>query len=300
MKSNPLFSILYSLFFALILLLAACGGKHGEVVIRGAYANLRAADFFIYAPDCGSTKIDTRHVVNGRFEYRAPLSESATYRIIYPHMGELAVFASSGDIIEIEGDASNLREVQVSGNDDNETYTELRMQMNQMSDQRVRDSLILKFIAANPVSPISHYLTEEYHKNGASQPVIRKGARMPSFAPVDSMRGYPTIVAFYHQWRHDNHGVLRRLRERLRQDKTDSLRVVTISLNVGAAEQERALERDSVLDKKYSKRWRDTCDFRGLQSPVVQRWQIFDYPYFISIDTAGVIRYCGTVWEDVP
>ena len=296
MKSKQLFIILYTL----LIVLAACGGKHGEVVISGSFTNLRAADFFIYSTDCGRTKIDTIHVVNGRFEYKTPLNESATYHIVYPHMSELAVFATSGDEIEIEGDASNLREVKVSGNDDNETYTDLRMEMNQMSDQRVRDSLMLKFIAENPVSPVSKYLTEELRKNGTAHTVVRKGVRLPSFGPVDSVRGYPTIVAFYHSWRYDNHGVLRRLRERLRQDKTDSLRVVSISLNVSTREQETALERDSVKDKKYSKRWCDTCDYRGLQTAVVQRWQIFDYPYYIYIDTKGVVRYCGTEWEDVP
>ena len=145
----------------LLFVITGCGVPHGQLRIRGEYTNLDQADFLIYSMDGGLDRVDTLHIRQGEFEFLTDLRRTATYHILYPNNDELMVWASTGDDVRIEGDALNLSKVEVTGNEENELYTEFRQQF-EPNDTVTARRCASAFIRQHPESPVSIYLLERH------------------------------------------------------------------------------------------------------------------------------------------
>ncbi len=147
-------------------------GHPNEVRLEGEFAHLEQGEFFIYSSDEGLERLDTLHIQDGEFSYRLPTLETATLHILYPNQSELVVFGSPGADITIEGDAQNLSEVEVSGDEDNEVYTEFRLGANGKSPEETR-SIARDYILEYPTLAMSRYLFVTYFLSGGAS-VSRK------------------------------------------------------------------------------------------------------------------------------
>lgn len=141
--------------------LIGCGVPTGQLRIRGEYQHLDQADFLLYSTDGGLEGVDTLHIHRGEFEYLTALNREATFYILYPNSDELILWAHSGDDIVIDGDAQDLSNVKVSGNEENELYTQFRQQLAGNDTVTVRRASAA-FIRQNPSSPVSLYLLERH------------------------------------------------------------------------------------------------------------------------------------------
>ena len=112
-----LFTIHCSLF------IVSCGPDGDHFAIKGEFKGFNQGELYIYATDGPSQKLDTIAIVNGGFEYSASLDGQRTYVIVFPNFSELPVIGEPGKEVEIEGDASHLKEVEVKGTKDNEAMT---------------------------------------------------------------------------------------------------------------------------------------------------------------------------------
>ena len=120
---HVLSSKLYIAIIITLLAIASCGGRKGELRIKGEIKGLNSADLTIYSRDGVITGIDTLHVRQGKIDWSCPYSkEGGSLTIVYPTYSTLTVFGSSGDIILIEGDAKQLNSTKVSGNEYNTAY----------------------------------------------------------------------------------------------------------------------------------------------------------------------------------
>ena len=108
-------TIRYSIYIFTLFVLASCGGKKGELRIKGKFAGLNNADLIIFSRDGLIQGIDTLHVRQEKIEWSCPCNkEQGTITILYPTYSTLTVFGGSGDVIEIKGDAKHLKEQFVS------------------------------------------------------------------------------------------------------------------------------------------------------------------------------------------
>lgn len=144
-----------------IFLFLSCGVPSGQVRVRGKYENLKQADFFILSTDGGLSSVDTLHVLNGEFEYTCDIPGDATYRIVYPNNSQLVLWAHGGDDVVIKGDVQDLWHVSVTGNEENELYTEFRQQ-NAATDTVALRNAAANFIRNHPDSQVSQYLLTQY------------------------------------------------------------------------------------------------------------------------------------------
>lgn len=142
---------------ALLLLLACCGGHPDEIRIEGEFAHLEQGEFLIYSSDEVLDRLDTLHIQGGTFSYRLPALQPATLHILYPNHSELVVFAAPGDDIRIKGDAQNLSEVEVSGSEDNEVYTQYRLDILRKSASETK-AAARRRILEHPTLAVSRYL----------------------------------------------------------------------------------------------------------------------------------------------
>ena len=148
-------------YIATLFALLCCTGHPKEARLKGEFAHLEQGEFLIYSTDEGLDRLDTLHIQDGIFSYKLPTLETATLHILYPNQSELVVFANPGSDIVIKGDAQNLSEVEVKGDEDNEVYTEFRQEIMEKSAEEVK-GIAHNYILQHPTLAVSRYLFTTY------------------------------------------------------------------------------------------------------------------------------------------
>ena len=130
--------------------------------LEGEFEHLEQGEFLIYSSDEALDHVDTLHIQDGTFSYTLPALETATLHILYPNQSELVVFGNPGADILIKGDAQNLSEVEVTGSEDNERYTEFRLETNGKPADEAR-GIARNYILENPTLDVSRFLFTNYY-----------------------------------------------------------------------------------------------------------------------------------------
>lgn len=303
------------------LLLASCGAESGRFRIEGHLKNMNQAEFYIYSIDGGFPKLDTIRVEKGRFVYETDLDRPATYSIIFPNGSEQAVFGNSGVVVELEGDASHLKEMTIKGTDENEQMTVWRTNANRLTPPEMKQAAI-DFIRENPASSVSNYLLYRYlmlgttpdYKTAAELTALMlkeqpengrliqldkqlrglkyavKGAKLPDFQATDingnavssqSLKAELNIIVVWSMWNYESQSMVRKLSD-MKKEYGSRLSLMSISMDARKEDCSRFLERDSM-------RLSTVCDGRMWESPLVQQLGISDVPGNIFIDRQGKV-----------
>ena len=311
----------YFAYMLFALLLASCGAESGRFRIEGHLKNMNQAEFYIYSIDGGFPKLDTIRVEKGRFVYETDLDRPATYSIIFPNGSEQAVFGNSGVVVELEGDASHLKEMTIKGTDENEQMTAWRTNANRLTPPEMKQAAI-DFIRENPASSVSNYLLYRYLMLGTTpdykaaaeltalmlkeQPengrLIQldkqlrglkyavKGAKLPDFQATDingnavssqSLKAELNIIVVWSMWNYESQSMVRKLSD-MKKEYGSRLSLMSISMDARKEDCSRFLERDSM-------RLSTVCDGRMWESPLVQQLGISDVPGNIFIDRQGKV-----------
>lgn len=311
----------YLAYVILLLLLASCGAESGRFRIEGRLANMNQAEFYIYNMDGGSLRLDTIKVVDGRFIYETDLEHQGTFVILYPNFSDQVVFGESGAVVEMVGDASHLKDMEVTGTDDNDLMTAWRIQANNLTPPEVNKSAV-EFIKEHPASIVSNYLLSRYlvlddtpdyqqaeelslllqkeqPQNGrllnlskllAGLKNYQEGKKLPDFSATDingkrvsreSLNGELNVICLWATWNYDSQSILRKL-NKLRRDYGSRLSLLSICLEPSAKDCRRFVERDSM-------RWSHVCDGRMWESPLVTKLGFSNMPGNLFVDRHGKI-----------
>lgn len=313
----------------LILFLSSCMGKRGHVQVSVQLKNLDQADLYVYTSDGNIPQVDTIHLMKGRGEYETPIKELTTLHLVYPNFQELTIWAGSGDVIKVKGDAQNLKAVSVKGNTPNKLYTKFRRQTAQMMPDSVRIEAEA-FIRQNLTSPVSLLLLEQNFANGQdlktgeelcqlleqeesvdgrqldqvrkaiqASKILRVGATLPAFQLKDEegniitdkqYRGRYLLLNFWANWMGNSSSNNYAIRRTLESHcKNFSM------LNYN-------LETNRSLTNNYttipdSLSWTDFCDYKAWDSPLVKKLGINNLPTTIFVDPKGKILAVGTNYQ---
>ena len=311
----------YLAYVILLLLLASCGAESGRFRIEGRLANMNQAEFYIYNMDGGSLRLDTIKVVDGRFIYETDLEHQGTFVILYPNFSDQVVFGESGAVVEMVGDASHLKDMEVTGTDDNDLMTAWRIQANNLTPPEVNKSAV-EFIKEHPASIVSNYLLSRYlvlddtpdyqqaeelslllqkeqPQNGrllnlskllAGLKNYQEGKKLPDFSATDingkrvsreSLNGELNVICLWATWNYDSQSILRKL-NKLRRDYGSRLTLLSICLEPSVKDCRRFVERDSM-------RWSHVCDGRMWESPLVTKLGFSNMPGNLFVDRHGKI-----------
>lgn len=150
-----------SLLLLLTLVLVSCGTDSYHFEIDGRLINLNQGEFYVYSPDGGISGVDTIKVEGGRFAYEIPCEQPCVLMIVFPNFSQLPIFAAPGKQVEIKGDASHLKELEVKGTKDNELMTKFRQQVASASPPEMK-KYAEQFVKDHPDSPVSPYLVNQY------------------------------------------------------------------------------------------------------------------------------------------
>lgn len=307
-----------SILFTLVVV--SCGAPSGTFRLEGNFRNLNQGEFYLYSLD-GRGKMDTIQVQGGQFRYEAAIDEPQTYSLIFPNFSEIPVFAESGASVDINGDASHLKDVNVGGTDENNLMTTFRHDISDKTPPQVLKAAE-EFIKKNPTTMSSVYILKKHFIQKSSpdfkkaltlcrliekaQPdnrditelkkqliglkTIEVGNQLPSFSAVDikgvrtsnaSLSGEINVVMVWATWNYESDNLMRQLRI-LKKDYGSKLGIVTINVDASQRDCRKSMERDSV-------NWNVICDGRMLDTPVLSQLGINDIPFNILTDSKGKI-----------
>lgn len=151
----------FSLLLLLTLILVSCGTDSHHFEIDGRLINLNQGEFYVYSPDGGIQGLDTIKVDGGRFTYDIPCEQPCVLIIVFPNFSRQPVFAVPGHSVDMRGDASHLKELEVKGTDDNELMTGFRKQIANASPPEMR-KYAEDFVKDHPESAVAPYLINQY------------------------------------------------------------------------------------------------------------------------------------------
>ena len=275
-----------SLFILLLLVLSSCGSDGGRFKVEGKFKNLNQGEFYLYAPDGGMTKIDTIRVDQGAFAYSIPCETPTTLMLVFPNFSEQPIFAAPGKTAKLKGDASNLKDMEVSGTKENELMTEFRHLTVDMSPPDVAHQAEL-FVNDHPESQVAAYLVRRYFllsaspdykkavallellaekqpKNGQILRLLQKakelrqtstGSAIPEFTDTDlsgrkvskaDLTGAPVAVVTTCASWNYESQNLMRQLHRLQRKNPGKIKIISIFIDGNRSEMNRMAERDTI------------------------------------------------------
>lgn len=149
------------LLLLLTLILVSCGTDGSHFKIEGRLLNLNQGEFYIYSTDGLINGMDTIKVRAGRFVYETTCENTGTLVIVFPNFSEQPIFAKAGKTVQVKGDASHLREMKVTGTNENKLMNKFRELSMNASPKEVKHYAEL-FVGDHPKSLVSNYLIYKY------------------------------------------------------------------------------------------------------------------------------------------
>ena len=310
--------------------LPSCGGTDGRFRLEGEFEHLRQGEFYIYSNDGGAAALDTIKLEDGRFDYETELKGQATYYLLYPNLSEQVIFGASGDVLEVKGDARNLKSVEVKGSEPNEQLTAFRLENMDKGTAELRKAAA-DFIAQSPASPVSVFLFKTYFLQADDVPqgevrkhyralckaqpdnlqllgwqadvealgkVLAKGSKLPAFR-FKSRNGEEVCDSDFQGkpllvnfWASwENRSAGDMFRiKRLLRDNKEKIQGVSISLDVEDKGIKSIERRDTVW-------WPSYCDYQGWNGALVKQFAVRSIPYYILAGADGKVIAAGASYD---
>ena len=306
----------------LALLLAACGVDGKRFRVEGRFLNLNRGEFYVYSTNGLIDGIDTVKLEGGRFTYDIPCEREGTLVMVFPNFSEQPIFAQPGKSVDIEGDASHLKELTVKGTKDNKLMNQFREAVANASPPQVA-KIAAMFAADNPTSLVSVYLVRRYFittptpnykeaerlvklllaqqpKNGElnrMQTLISTLAKTSVGAPLPAFQARSTkgekvsqqpynkaAVAVFNVWSTTNMQSMeiQRMLKQKVRDSKGKLQVVSLCVDPILRECNDVLQRDSIS-------WPNICDGAMFEGDVAKKLGIYTVPFNILLKNGKII-----------
>lgn len=309
------------LFLLLTLVLVSCGTKSDRFKIDGKFLNLNQGEFYVYSMDGSINGIDTIKVEGGRFRYDIDCAAPSTLVIIFPNYSEQPVFAEPGGKVKIKADASHLRQMEVTGTDENELMTKFRKMIEgcappdeckhaetfikDHSDSKVAVYLLHKYFL-NTHRPdyakaleLSDVILKDtgdslavmtlrekikvLNKFSVGKPLPRFSAKDVNGKKVDNsmFKGKPALISVWGMWNYDSQNVQSRMIDYERM-YGDKLSLLSICVDASIRDCREYMKRDKIT-------WTNICDGMMFESPVLNSLGVTDVPFNILLDKKGKV-----------
>ena len=299
----------------------SCGTDNHHFKFDGRLQHLNQGEFYVYSPEGIVDGMDTIKVTNGRFTYEVTCEKPATLMIVFPNFSEQPIFAVPGKSVDIKGDASHLKELEVKGTKDNELMTQFRKKSASASPPEILQ-YAEQFITDHPQSIVGKYLVTKYYlqtpkpdyvkakklvdlmvqnqpKEGSLVRLQRRlsggnmieGASLPSFSANDLNGNIVTsasltsasltVISVWASWSYESLNTQRQLTT-LQKKYGARLKLVGISLDGSKKECKQTLDRDSI-------KWSNICDEDMFESNLVQQLGLSSVPDNIILKNGRIV-----------
>ena len=315
---------MFKQLFLLILtlaLFASCGVDSKHFKLEGRLLNLNQGELYVYSDEDGVDGIDTIKISGGRFAYEIPCEKPATIILVFPNFSELPIYAEPGKTIDINGDASHLKELKVDGSKTNKLMSAFREQIAAASPPDIR-KYARQQIEDHTDWPMGAYLVKKYFLT-TPDPDYREALRLvkamkdkqphngdlvrlmdritllqgstinstlPSFTAYSTngrlvtssdLMSGTAVIITWASWSFDSMNMLRQVKQQLR-DAGGRLKVVSISVDASKTDCKNAIQRDSLP-------WPNVCDETMLEGKTVKQLALFSVPGNLVVKNGRII-----------
>lgn len=314
------------LYILLLATLAGCSGSGFK--LKGKIKELHGAELYVYSPAMEFDRIDTIRVGDEEFSYSTSTPYEMPLVIIFGNSSELPIFSTPGKDIKLEGNASSLKEIVVSGSESNELFTKFRKHILGMSESNIEREAE-KFIRSHQESVVSAYLLHRYfHQRGcdakvselgkllnAAQPDnklveqtlqqnaerlrIGTGSKAPDFSftawggakrTLSSYKGKYLLLVFTAEWNTQSRGVRNTLKKL--NSEFPAMKIAQIAFDVQKPVWENTMHIDSVG-------WDNAIEVETFESSISQAYAVGELPCYFLISPTGKIVLRGTNPNDL-
>ena len=293
----------------LVLLLAACGVDSKRFRVEGRFLNLNRGEFYVYSTNGLIDGIDTVKLEAGRFTYDIPCEREGTLVMVFPNFSEQPIFAQPGKSVDMEGNASHLKELTVKGTKDNKLMNQFREAILDASPPQIAKTAAMFVRRYFITTPTPNYkeadrllklLLQQQPKNGElhrMQSLVTSLAKTSVGAPLPAFQARSTkgekvnqqpcnkaAVAVFNVWSTTNMQsmeIQRMLKQKLRQAK-GKLQVVSLCVDPLQRECKDILERDSIS-------WPNICDGAMFEGDVAKKLGIYTVPFNILLKNGKIV-----------
>ena len=223
--------------------------------------------------------------------------------------------------MEIKGDATHLKEMTITGTDENDELTKLRIRLNKLTPPEIT-AAVAEYIQEEPSSMISIYLLDKYFVNAKTPDYAEaqrlatlmlkanpdngrlhklkkqldglKNSRLQAMLPVVSstdingksistsqVKGKIGVISTWATWNFPSTDIQRKLRK-LQKQYPQELSLISICIDGDKRECKKRVDRDSLL-------WTIVCDEQMFQTPIVQQLGLFVVPSMVVTNKQGKI-----------
>lgn len=275
-------------------LLLSCGPDKHTARLSGQIKGVDQAAIIAYAPaespaDGGAT--DSIHLSRGAFSYDRPTQAPLLLTLVYPNYSTLTLIAVPGEEVHLSGEANRLKEVEISGGEENELLQGFRDGNHGRSEADIRRKAEA-FIRSHPtrLAAVAVFLDifaasehPRYRPDGEllellvkSQPdnaqlkqiaanlrpvfAVAEGAPLPKFSErtltggnitSEMLKGRAALIVFSGSWDGNNFRFVPTL-NRLRRRFGARLSVVNVLLDTNAGQARDRAQRDSLSNAIYA------------------------------------------------
>ena len=306
----------------LTLVLGACNTEGNHFKLEGRMRNMNQGEFYIYSLDESVNGIDTIKVNGGKLAYEIPCTHPGILMLVFPNFSEQPVFSEPGKSVKLKADASHLKELEITGTDENELMNDFRKQIANASPPEIL-KYAEQFIKDHPTSPISNYLVRkyfivsakpDYKKAGILLELMRKenpgnrditrlsaqlkplvkvaiGSQLPDFTAYDingrlvsksSLSAPVALINTWATWNYESQSFQRQLKDYVKRSK-GRLKAVSICVDPYKKTCRNFLKSDS-LDT-----WPTICDEQMLESPLLKKLGLYTIPGNILLRNGKII-----------
>lgn len=289
--------------------MVSCGSDSRHFKIDARFSQIDQGEFYLYSPDETLQGFDTVQLQGGRFVYSLDCERPGVLVIVFPNYSEQPIFVEPGKQVKIKGDVTHLKEMKVTGTQDNKLMNGLRELMARNTPTEMV-AHARQFIEDHPASAVSTWLLQRYFLQGdsiqfteasrlltlmhESQPenyfLLRLEKQISQLAATDIGQPLPAFettdvngrsvsnkdldsLAIIHpwaSWQASSTAVLRDLNQWAKQHPK-RCSVLALSLDGNKEACRKIVERDS-LDHVII-----VCDGKMLESPLVQDLGIYSF-----------------------
>lgn len=305
-------------FIVFALILIGCGADSNHFKLEGRFANLNQGEFYIYSPDGVIDGIDTIKIKDSRFAYEIPIDGEATLIMVFPNFSEQPVFAEPGATVTVKADASHLKEMEITGTDDNKLMTKLRMNINKANPPE-EPKIVEQFIRDNSSTNVGRYLINKYfilspnpdynkaeeltglmmqqqdnvkltrlHKQIESLKALTGSLQRFEAKDINNVIVSNTnlnkeinIINTWASWNYTSQEIMRMLKQ-LRDKNKNRMAIVSIALNEDRTELENSIRYDSI-------NWPIVCDGKLWNGPLIKTLGLSAVPQVIIANRNGKI-----------
>jgi len=318
-------------YILLALIAVSCSDSDDMFRLKGKFKNFNQGELAIFN-QMGRGSVDTVRLADGKFSYDLPLLQADTFvlSVVFPNFTVIPVIAAPGYSLTMEGDASHLREVKVTGNRDNELLTRFRLEAGgKTPPEAMKDAE--KFIKEHPESPACLFILNKYFLakadadyNKAStllQLMVKakptrqlkqiqqrvnqlrdahKGKKLPAFTAITTtgarvtnadLHGELNVAYIWSSWNFESQNMQRQL-HKMKKKYGSRLQLLGICIDANPEECKSLIERDSI-------KWYTVCDGKMWQTPAVGKLEFTAIPDMILTDRNGHIVERGLSMVDL-